>query len=387
MRSAAGALALALTGGILVPTAAHAAEGSADLSVSVSHAPTAVTAGDEVVFTITATNDGPDAAVGVVAGIAAQYPLGPVAQLPEGCRRAANYESIVCELGTVAAGQSATVAIAMRAQGSGLYTVPVAISSDTPDPDTDDLVATTVLLVKRGPSHAERYIAGIFPMVLDRPADAASLAFWSARWQSAITTWPRNLTSVPLGIINSGEHRRLRVRDSYQRILGRSADPASLAYWVGRAGAGFTFERIEQLIVGSSEFARKSSADRIGAVYQAVLGRAPSGSERSRWNAAFGSTGNLGILAALLQRTSDGYDVVINQKFQATFGAPAGSFARFIWQVRLREGSTPEQLWSQLLVSNDVLRLYPYTEDDYLEEEMFWDMRAAVPQIQAALAG
>ena len=48
---------------------------------------------------------------------------------------------------------------------------------------------------------------------------------------------------------------------------------------------------------------------------------------------------------------------------------PADPIGRYVWHVRLRQGSTPEQLWAELLVSPRFLQDYPYTEDDYREME------------------
>jgi hypothetical protein len=56
---------------------------------------------------------------------------------------------------------------------------------------------------------------------------------------------------------------------------------------------------------------------------------------------------------------------VIADRVQRTLGVAPTPLIRYVWLVRYREGATTERIWAELLVSWDVLRNYPYTDDDY----------------------
>jgi hypothetical protein len=368
--------------GAVAPIAAGADAPSADLSVTVAHTPDSATAPADITFTVTASNAGPDTAQNVSAGLAYGYPL-DLNAVPAGCRRSASYESVVCDLGNIASGASVSVDFVVRAQGSGLFSLPAAVASDTADPDVADRVATDTLLVKAGPSQAVRYIRGIFVSILNRNPNTATTDYWAARWKAVNRTFPRKPASVPAGIINSDEYRRLRIREAYTRILGRPADAGGLASYVTKAARGTSFEAIERTLLTSGEFTRKPASIQqlIANTYQAVLGRQPTPAEAQ---AAFDSqtSQSFASFVVSLQRSTEGYDRVINQRFQSALGHGPNSLGRYVWQAGLRQGQSPEALFAQLLVSNDVLALYPYTTDD---SEGFYEVDVPVSQVLAAL--
>ena len=376
----AGAVVGLAGSGALAPVAVGAADPSADLSVAVTHTPDTATAPTQITFTVTASNAGPDAAEGVVVGIGYRYPLG-LETVPDGCRRSSSYESLVCDVGDIASGATGSVEVVLTARGSGLFTIPVAVASDTPDPDTADRTATDSVLVKAGPSQAVRYIRGIFPAILQRNPDQATTDYWAARWKKANAQYPRRTEQVPLGIMNSNEYRRLRIRESYQRILGRAADPSALTYWTAKAAGGWSYERIDTTLLSSREFLRNGDLETyIRKTYLAVLGRQPTAAELASWKQSLGAkptTAGWSRFPQSLQRSTEGYDVIIKQRYQAATGEAPNSLVRYIWQAGLRNGVSPERLWAQVFISYDVLKDYPYTEDDYAEEEFEYDLPVA----------
>ncbi|MGN6692708.1 MAG: DUF11 domain-containing protein [Aquihabitans sp.] len=388
----AGAVVGLVGSGALAASPAGAADPSADLSVSVTHTPSTAVAPSEITFTVTAANAGPDAAEGVVVGLGYQYPL-DLRVVPDGCRRSSSYESLVCDLGDIAASGSESVDITLVARGSGLFTLPAAVGSDTADPVAGNNTATDSLLVKAGPSQAVRYIRGIFPMILQRNPNQATTDYWAARWRKATMGYPQKPESVPSGIINSNEYRRLRIRESYQRILGRSVDPSALSYWTTKLTSGWSYERLDTTLLSSKEFLRNGDLETyIRKTYLAVLGRQPTSAELNTWKADLASTQGTGWsrFPLALQRSTEGFDVIIKQRYLVSTGQPPSALSRYIWQVGLRNGQSPEKLWAQLLVSYDVLKNYPYTEDDYRElyPEDFEDAATGVPvsDVQAAIA-
>ncbi|WP_421120933.1 DUF11 domain-containing protein [Aquihabitans daechungensis] len=381
------AVALTVVGvagsGALAPITAGAVDPSADLSATVSHAPDTVTAPADITFTITASNAGPDTAEDVAAGLGFQYPL-DLRTVPTGCRRSSNYDSVVCELGDIPSGGTASVAVVLQARGSGIFTIPAVVASETPDPDTADRVATDSLLVKAGPSQAVRYIRGIFPSIMGRNPDTATTNYWAGKWKAENNRYPRNLARVPAGIIQSNEYRRIRVREAFQRIFARAPEASALTYWVNQLAKGMSYETLDRRLMTSIEGSRgvESVMQLIRDSYQAVLGRQPTTAEE---NAAFASQSrqSYGAFVLSLQHSTEAYDVVIKRYYQATVGHDPNALGRYVWQLRLRQGVSPEALWAELFVTNEVLQKYPYTVDDYEGSE--YD---AVPasRVEAALA-
>ncbi|MCU1371466.1 MAG: conserved repeat domain protein [Ilumatobacteraceae bacterium] len=380
-------IALAVVGlagsGALAPVAAGAVDPSADLSVSMTHTPDTATAPTQITVRVTASNAGPDSAEGVVAGLGFQYPL-ELRTVPGGCKRSSSYESVVCELGDVAPGSSASVDVVLTAPGSGLFTLPAVVASDTADPDSADRSTTDSILVKAGPSQAVRYIRGTFPAMMNRNPDTATTNYWAAKWKAEYFRYPRDLAKIPLGIMNSNEYRRLRIRESYQRILGRTADTASLAYWMDKAAAGRSYEAIDTVLLSSREFFRNGDEEAsIRKTFVAVLGRQPTQAELDRWQKAITPSTDRAILPRSLQRSTEGYDVIIGQRYQAALGKAPSNLGRYFWILELRKGTSPESLFAQLLVSPEVVQKYPFTPDDYEEEYEYLAVPAS--DVQAAV--
>lgn len=367
-RMGAVAIALGLAGGLLAPTAAGAADPKADLSVTITHSPSTLTTSESVTFTVTASNAGPDAAEGAIVGIGFPYQLAPN-PVAEPCRRASNYESLVCDLGDIASGDQASLTFTVVARGSGLFSIPVAVAADTADPVTTNQTATDTLVVKPGERQGERYIKGIFPIILERPVDAGSLTYWADRWRAENNRWPRSLDRLPYALMQSNEYRRIQIRAAYLRILGRAADAPSLTYWTNKAKAGWSYDRIEQALFNSSEFGRANAGDVVGGIFDGVLGRSPSADERARFEAALGTGSTRGALAAMLQRSTERFDQIIVERYEAALGHGPSSAGRYGWQVELRNGRSVEQLWARLFVLGEFLDDYPYTDDDYIDEE------------------
>jgi hypothetical protein len=389
VRLATGAgLAGALVAGAAIasPAVAGAVVAGADLSVAISHSPATGKTGDTFTFTLTVANAGPDAAEDVAVGLTSGYRLQSEV-LPEACTRDFEGGSVICELGDLASGAEASVVVPLRAYGSGVYLISAVAASSTPDPDTADLVAQDQLLVRKGPLQSERYIAGIYPMILQRSVDAGSLAYWSERWRSETNRYPRQPEKIPLGIMSSDEYRRLRIREAYQRILGRAADASALTYWVGRARGGLSFDAIERNLLASREFASKHGGARLEATLAALFGRPATAAEVDEWTAFTGGKGDAATwnrLLSTLQRSTPARDRVIIDRHQRTLGADPTPLQRYVWHVRYRQGATTERIWAELLVSWDVLQDYPYTDDDYGELIEF-DLTSGAPALADAV--
>jgi uncharacterized repeat protein (TIGR01451 family) len=367
LRFGALALTISLGGALLAPAAAHAAAPSADVSVAVSHEPATPQTGDHITFTVTASNAGPDPAADVEVGVVIDYPLDLV-DMDGGCTESyGNHVSVVCDVGTIGPEGSAEARVTVLARSSGVYIVPAVASSTTPDPDAADLTMTDTFIVRHGPSQGERWVAGEFPTILGRPADAGAITYWGKRFKVAATTYPQHTADIPFAIMQSDEYRRLRIRDAYHRILDRAPSANDLAYWMPKVAAGFSYEAIERHLLTSGEFLRTHGGliDAIPAVFPLVLGRDATPVEQRDAEQVVFHGGTFARVVLGLQRSTEGYDVVIAHFHQLAVGHGPDGLARYVWQYRLRQGVAPEREFSQLLTGNEVMKKYPPTDDDY----------------------
>ena len=115
--------------GSLSTTATFAAP-SADLALAQSVAPASASAGKDVVFTITATNKGPDAAT--QATIATAVPAGSqLVWLSTNCASAGS--GITCNLGTMAANASTAATMVVRPAAAGTLAQSASVSANEAD--------------------------------------------------------------------------------------------------------------------------------------------------------------------------------------------------------------------------------------------------------------
>lgn len=368
-RIVAVATFLAVAGGAqswAVPAASAAPSadaGTADLSVQVDHRPAAPFTGDTVTFTITAVNAGPGAAADVVAGLSMGYPFRYVpATSPSAssCGLAQDSGAVLCSVGTVPAGESRSVQVTAVPFSAGVFPVPVAVASDTADPDSADRATTHTVLVQQGPTQIDRAVGGIYDLVLDRAPTPRETKYWSDAWLSSL--WERR-HRVPLAIISGSESRRRRVAEAYPRVLGRAASARDVAAWAAQLGRGLTYERFEAALVGSAEFARRhpGRAATIQAAFGQILGRRASAAELADWSARVGRGTTIGQLANALANSTEGRDRVMVRRFRDAVGRAPSNFDRFFWFSSLNEGSTADAEWARLLVSDAYLSQFPST--------------------------
>src|SRR5262249_11236691 len=118
-----------------------------------------------------------------------------------------------------------------------------------------------------------QFIDQLYQDFLNRQADPAGLAFWTAQIDQGMTR-----AQVAAGIESSLEFQTVTVQKAYQQLLQRAADPAGLAFWTGFLRQGNTIEQMDAGIVGSAEYFQTRGGGTnngfLTALYQDALGRA-----------------------------------------------------------------------------------------------------------------
>jgi uncharacterized protein (TIGR03118 family) len=198
----------------------------------------------------------------------------------------------------------------------------------------------------------ERFVAQVFLDVLQRPADASGLGFWSGALSQGATR-----AQVVQGIENSAENRSLVVRNLYTRFLGRQADAVGLNAFTTALANGATVEQVEAALVGSPEYFQSrghgTNNGFLDAVYQDALNRAVDSVGRTFFGQLLASGGTTTQVATLIF-TSDEFRQDLVQGFYQTFlhrAADSGGLAFFVGL--LRQGRRDEEVVAGIAGSDE----------------------------------
>lgn len=127
---------------------------------------------------------------------------------------------------------------------------------------------------------ARAYVASTYELFLGRgPAEDES-----SRWSATVALGDRQALTRALAA--SDEWAGSRVDHLYRTVLGRPAEPAGRAHWVGRIAAGHTLEAVAALLYGSDEYYVRSGSTPSGfvdRVYADILERAADDRGRRYW--------------------------------------------------------------------------------------------------------
>ena len=117
--------------------------GSADVSVSMTQAPSTALAGSPVTYTITVTNNGPGSAANVA--VTDGFPPGgiTVVSATTSLGSCSGTQAVTCVLGAMASGQSATITIVVTPSQAGTLANTVNVTSTTPDANAANNGAST----------------------------------------------------------------------------------------------------------------------------------------------------------------------------------------------------------------------------------------------------
>jgi glucose/arabinose dehydrogenase len=149
------------------------------------------------------------------------------------------------------------------------------------------------------------FVRNLFAAVLHRAPDAQAMANLTLALARGVTP-----QQVALAIVRSAERHVQQVVADYQKFLGRSPTPAALQSGVAYLNSGGTRAVLDSYLVSSAEYIvrhGRAAQPVIRAVYQDLLGRAPSAAELAfhvrNFSAASVKTLTLQILASTEART------------------------------------------------------------------------------------
>jgi Domain of unknown function (DUF4214) len=203
-------------------------------------------------------------------------------------------------------------------------------------------------------SPGELFVDELFVNLLGREGDQAGIAAYFARLAAGASR-----IDVALEFLRSVEYRTLLVQSWYTRFLHRSPTLPEIAQWISMLAGGATDEEVEAAILDSPEYfgtrAGGTNAGFIAALYQDVLGRAPSAAEQAQWDAAFGAGATHAQVALLVLQSVEARTALIRGWFQSYLGRLPTDVELNFYLGRFAAGDTDEQIQAAILGSEEFL--------------------------------
>ena len=142
------------------------------------------------------------------------------------------------------------------------------------DPDDSNDIASASVVVTEPPSFEEFIVRGYFREVLGIEATDEQVERWTEELYEYGYT-----DGFALELLKTYTFRSRFVDETYEKLLGRSADAAGLAVFTRALSQGATYEQVRATLAGSSEYYRKAGGTRgafIGKLVSDMTGKAPS---------------------------------------------------------------------------------------------------------------
>jgi uncharacterized delta-60 repeat protein len=200
----------------------------------------------------------------------------------------------------------------------------------------------------------QRFVSQVYLDLLQRPADPAGLAGWSALLNSGQQTSQQ----VALGIESSQEYHNLVVNNLYGEYLQRSADPVGLSAWSAFLAGGGTIDQLRAMLLGSAEYFADSGSTNSGfvaAAYRDVLARPPDSGGAQFWQGALSSGASpLAVAGALIDSREAITDELTTLYFWLLHRAPDASGLQSFSQA-LEQGVPVDSVVAAIVGSSEYM--------------------------------
>jgi hypothetical protein len=165
-------------------------------------------------------------------------------------------------------------------------------------------------------------VASLYNHFLERTGDTTS-GNDAGYWVNALNNSAVTRAAVAYYIMHSTEAEGVLVNGLYETILGRAADAAGQANFVGHLQNGRTFEQVVAMLVTSPEYAGVVGyvGGYVGSLYTKLLGRVGGSAEVAYWQSQLPSLGRGGVAGDFLASAEFRADVV-QQFYGFTFAPP-----------------------------------------------------------------
>lgn len=195
------------------------------------------------------------------------------------------------------------------------------------------------------------WLDSVFRDMLGRPADAAALDVLGGQLEKGT---PR--ADIAQLVLSSLEYRTRLIQSYYARFLKRQPSNPELAALLDLLGSTRD-ETIEAYILGGNEyFVNRGGSTNDGfvdALYQDLLGRTPSSSERTTLVNQLAQGTSREDLAAFVLKSAEARTRLIQNLYQSLLGRPPSQAEVDAFLARYAQGATNEAIAAAVLASQE----------------------------------
>ncbi len=204
------------------------------------------------------------------------------------------------------------------------------------------------------PAAAQSYVNNLYRELLNRNADAASLAKLSGELETGATT----PSKIVKGIMNGKEFLANEVNFVYEKVLGRTPDQQGLASSMKLLSNGGTLNSLELKLVSSKEFysdAGNSSQGYVAALYSEFLDRKPDAAANNLV-AELNSGVSPSKIAGEIINSKEAADLAVSQLYGSYFDRSTDNAAQGYADMLVQtKGAAYDQVIAGFATSNEFI--------------------------------
>lgn len=235
-----------------------------------------------------------------------------------------------CSGVTLAPGASCPVSVSFAPDADGNRSATLTIEGEGTGPAstsltgvaTDAPITATGLPVDCGQSTATRCaVSAMYQQVLGRPVDEPALQGYSTQLDAGQTT----RQNVAVTIQNSDEWRTRTITLLFRALLGRTADPGSLGYYVPMLRSS-TLEQVTADIAASQEYFARAGGSNDGfvsALYHDLLHHAADPTGKAGWMDQLNRGATRASVAGSIRRSAEAQGLVVQAATKLLLGRAA----------------------------------------------------------------
>lgn len=169
------------------------------------------------------------------------------------------------------------------------------------------------------PASETAFLTALAADVTGTPLDATTEQLYG----DALTAGTTTRSAVAANLLTSPAGLTAVVDAAYRAYLGRGADPAGQAAFVGALEHGLTWRQLRTALVGSPEFYSRAGATPAGfldAAYRVLLGRPVDQGGVASWSATLAAGRSTSWVATQLQNSAEGRAYAVAQSYLQVLG-------------------------------------------------------------------
>ncbi len=168
-------------------------------------------------------------------------------------------------------------------------------------------------------TNEQAFVQVLFNQFLGRTGTITELNNW------VNTLHADGQAAVVQGIFESTASLDKIISGYYLKYLGRTADAAGEAYWVGLIQNGATLESIQAGFISSAEFIASNNGDYVQGLYRTFFNRTGSASELAYWYGQIQQPNGLNIVAQGFAASAENRNGFVQSIFEQYFHRPGKS--------------------------------------------------------------